>query len=98
MKAKVVQIQVGGGPIASSLEDAIRMWHECPPDRKKLHFLISIGERLESITIRDEEGEEGTFAYGSFAGLQDALTYAVETLHGEEYNCATCEEIKHRPY
>lgn len=95
MKAEVIEIQVGGGPLASSLEEAIRMWKECPPERKKLAFTIVLpGSQFKHITIRDD-GEE-TVAYGDFAGLPDSLDYAAHAVHGEDCDCETCQDIRSR--
>ena len=78
MKAKVIEIQVGGGPIATTLAGACLLFSD-HLDRPKLHFLIELpnGER-KSLTIRDDD--EGVVAYGDFEGLPNFLDYAKETL------------------
>jgi len=75
MKAKVLEIQVGGGRIFKTLLDACLEYPNC--ERSKMHFYIELpdGSR-RAITIRDEDEE--VVAYGDFEGLPSALDYARE--------------------
>ena len=81
MKAIVKEIQVGGGSICHSLEDACReyvlMVRNVDGYRAKICFVIQLpnGE-TKQITIRDEDSE--TVAYGNFEGLPGMLDYAKE--------------------
>ena len=81
MKAKVKEIQVCGGHICRDLKDACKEYLEAleqGTDRKKLNFAILMPDgTTESITIRQEnEDIDSMVAYGSFAGLPNALNYA----------------------
>lgn len=81
MKAKVIEIQVGGGTIHQSLLAACL---EYPSgERTKVNFLVELpsGE-LKSITIRDEEKE--TVAYGDFEGLPSFLDYTKDEKKEED--------------
>lgn len=79
MKAIVKQIQIGGGQIVDTLEDAciefLAMIHRQDVARYKINFTIELpnGE-IKAITIRDEGNE--TVAYGDFEGLPSMLDYA----------------------
>lgn len=81
MKAIVIEIQVGGGQICDSLEDAADTFKDMTDydqaPRTKMHFTIRLptGE-VKTITIRDED--DGTVAYGNFEGLPSFLDYAKE--------------------
>lgn len=81
MKAIVIEIQIGGGKIVHTLEEAcreyIKMLASDEPARTKIHFFIKLpNDGHKSITIRDEDGE--TVAYGDFDGLPSFLDYAKE--------------------
>lgn len=80
MKAVVVEIQVCGGPLTYSLEDASAiLLNEVKngTDRVKIHFTIKLpnGE-VKHITIRDVDAE--TVAYGDFEDLPSILDWAKE--------------------
>ena len=68
MKATVVEIQVHGLWLVSSLREACKRFLEDDLSREKISFSIKlpIGE-IRHITIRD--AEEETVAYGDFLGL-----------------------------
>ena len=80
MKAIVQSIQVGGGKVVNSLQEAVAEYARMLQDEEfpaleKLHFAIELpsGE-IKHITIRDEDS--GTVAYGDFVGLPNSLEYA----------------------
>jgi len=81
---KVIEIQIGGGPIVHTLEEAcreyIRLLDSGEPIRAKIHFTIEAkhGE-TRVITIRDDD-DLGTVAYGDFEGLSSFLEYAKEVI------------------
>ena len=87
MVAKVVNIQIGGGIIVYTLEEACReylkMIEEEESYRAKIYFAIKLpNNEFKYITIRDEDTE--TVAYGDFDGLPSFLEYAQELkLKGE---------------
>ncbi len=75
MKAKVLEIQVGGGELVKSLREACLEYPNCP--RTKIHFVIELPDgREKCITIRDED--DGVVAYGNFEGLPTFLDYCKE--------------------
>lgn len=81
MKAIVRDIQVGGGQICGSLEEACReymgMIEEHSMARTKINFAIELpNNKIKHITIRDVDGE--TIAYGDFEGLPSMLDWARE--------------------
>jgi DNA invertase Pin-like site-specific DNA recombinase len=78
MKAVVNEIQVNGGVIVHSLEEAITEYHK-NHDSFKLHFLITLpnGE-TKSITIRQEQSL--TVAYGDFEGLPNFIEYSQDVV------------------
>ena len=71
MKAKVIEIQVGGGAIYPSLLEACL---EYP----KVYLIELPNGNHKSITIRDED--DGVVAYGDFEGLPSFLDYSKEVL------------------
>jgi len=86
MKAKVIEIQVGGGQIYHTLEDACNAFNEMmrawEAPRTKIHFTVQLSNgEVKTITIRDEDNE--TVAYGNFEGLPSFLDYAKELLKQE---------------
>jgi len=87
MEAKVIVIQVGGGQICHTLEDACNAFDEMmkawEAPRTKIHFTIQMpnGE-VKTITIRDEDDK--TVAYGSFEGLPSFLDYTKDTMEKQE--------------
>ena len=87
MVAKIIDIQVGGGVIVNTLEEACREYLKMIDGqetyRAKLNFTIELSNKeIKCITIRDED--TGTVAYGDFDGLPGFLDYAQELkLKGE---------------
>jgi len=77
MKAKVIEIQVGGTSNCDSLQTACDLFLFGISLRSKINFAIELpnGE-IKSITIRDEDDE--TIAYGDFEGLPSFLDYCEE--------------------
>jgi len=84
---KVVEIQIGGGLIVHTLEEACREYIKLLDSgetiRAKIHFTIEAkhGE-TKDITIRDDD-DLGTVAYGDFEGLSSFLDYAGVVLKEE---------------
>jgi len=83
MKAIVTGIQVGGGKMCYTLEDACNAFNEMmrawEAPRTKMHFTIQLSNgEVKTITIRDEDDE--TVAYGDFVGLPSFLDYAEEVI------------------
>ena len=77
MKAKVVEMQVGGLGLCASLCEACSELLDGKTERLKIHFLIELPDgRQRTITIRDRDGE--TVAYGDFEGLPSFMDYAKE--------------------
>ena len=82
MVAKIIDIQVGGGVIVNTLEEACREYVKMIDGeggyRAKINFTIKLpsGGELRYITIRDEDAE--TIAYGDCDGLPGFLDYAQE--------------------
>ena len=81
MVAKVTEIQVGGGKVAKTLEEACREYVRISEDeqgfRPKINFAIRCPDgKTRTITIRDEDSS--TIAYGDFVGLPSYLEYASE--------------------
>ena len=90
MKAVVRWIQVGGGRICQTLEDACAGYNEMMIEsleeglqpRTKILFAIQCPDgQTRQITIRDEDGE--VVAYGNFEGLPSVLGYAKEVAASE---------------
>lgn len=76
---RVTSIQVGGGKIVGTLEEACREFIKLADAnelfRAKLNFAIKTKDgNVKQITIRDDDDE--TVAYGDFAGLLTMLEYA----------------------
>lgn len=73
--AKVIEIQIGGGTLTKSLEEACYLYVQEMPERTKICFVVELpnGEHKQ-ITIRDEDDQ--TVAYGDFEGLPNAIEYA----------------------
>jgi len=87
MKAIVKEIQIGGGKICHSLEDACEEYSkhlsECEAPRTKMNFTIELPDgNVKYITIRDED--EQTIAYGDFEGLPSMLDYAKEVTSADD--------------
>jgi len=86
-KAKVVEIQIGGGTTVNNLEVACREFVKQRDDltlwRTKICFVIKLpnGE-YKQITIRDEDDQ--TVAYGDFKELPGMLDYAKEVVNEED--------------
>lgn len=80
MKARVIEIQIGGSDICHDLKDTCEQYLDMlrDPDilpRTKIHFTIKLpSSEIKTITIRDED--DGTVAYGDFEGLPSFLDYA----------------------
>jgi len=86
MKARVIEMQIGGGVCVHSLEEAcreyIRMLKNQEIARTKIHFAVEMPDgEIQCITIRDEDAE--TVAYGDFKGLPGILDYAREVEDGK---------------
>ena len=83
---EIIEIQIGGGHIVHSLEDAcreyVKMIGSGESVRTKINFCIKDKEgNHKTITIRDEDDK--TIAYGDFEGLQNFLEYAKEAKKDE---------------
>ena len=76
--ATVIEIQVCGSKLVSTLKKACQEYLHClknGTDREKLHFCIVLATgETRSITIRQEDNE--VVAYGDFEGLPNALEWA----------------------
>ncbi len=81
MKVVVTEIQVGGGPLASTLEEAFTLYifglPSSAPDKINFTVKLLTGE-VKHITLRQENDQ--VIAYGDLEGLPSFLEYSKETL------------------
>ena len=77
--AKVIEIQICGGKIATTLKDACEEFLSCvdETDREKIHFTIRLNDgTTKAITFR--QMGDGVHVYGDFKGMKNALNWARE--------------------
>lgn len=87
--ASVREIQVCGGKIVSTLEEACKEYLHCleeGTDREKIHFWIALDSKEGSRAITFRQWGDAVEVYGDFDGLPNFLEWTKDKMS---------EEVKH---